>query len=361
MNTDIFSYTIAVCYICYIYWLWRSWKKAEVYPFKTGEKKNGELISIVVAFKNEQKNLEKLQKAIECQTYKNYELILVNDHSTDDFEKEIKQNKQTRILNAVGKGKKNALREGIAIAKGEIVLCTDADCLPCPTWVECVASAFDKTNADMVLAPVVMLPDKSAFQRMQTLEFSSLQATTAGTACANSPIMSNGANMAFRKNIWTELSDGICDKEISGDDVFMLHQFKKAKRNIQYLKSQNGIVFTYPCSTLKDFFNQRMRWASKSKSYKDAHSIFAALTVFLVCIALLANAVGAFFNIAYLVTFGVIFILKLIIDRIFLWSYGSFSRETYLTVWIFPLSLIYPFYIVISAIGGLMGCFSWKK
>ena len=361
MTIHIISYAIAVCYIFYIFRLWRAWKNAERFSFQTGKNAQKELISVIVAFRNESENLAKLQNALAKQTYKNIELILVNDHSSDDFKAKIKPDRRIRLINATNEGKKNALLEGVNAAKGDIVLCTDADCLPCPTWAESVKDFMDATQSDMTIAPVVMLPDKSAFQRMQTLEFTSLQAATAGSACAGDPMMCNGANIAFRKSVWMELSDGIRTDEISGDDVFMLHQFKKKKKNIGYLKSQSALVFTFPSKTVGGFVNQRARWASKAKSYTDRGSVFASLCVLGICIALLVNGFGAFFSLSHLFTFGVIFISKMLIDRIFLWSYCTFSRETYLTIWIFPASLLYPFYITISAIGGLLGFYQWKK
>ena len=361
MVIHIISYIIAILYICYIFRLWRAWKKAERFSFQTGLSSQKEQVSVVVAFRNEEQHLAKLQNALAKQTYKNYELILVNDHSTDDFKSKISQERRIRLLNAAEEGKKRALLEGVNAAKGDIVLCTDADCLPCPTWIESIVSFFGTNQTDMVIAPVVMIPEKKAFERIQTLEFASLQAATAGSACAGDPIMCNGANMAFKKKEWLELYNGINEREISGDDVFMLHQFKKSGKNIEYLKSQSALVFTRPCATAKGFFSQRARWASKAKSYTDRSSIFASCCVLGICIALLVNAFGAFFSVAHLFTFGVIFISKLLIDRIFLWSYCTFSRETYLTIWIFPASLLYPIYITISAIGGLLGFYQWKK
>ncbi|MBE6312904.1 MAG: glycosyltransferase, partial [Bacteroidales bacterium] len=199
MVIHIISYIIAMLYICYIFRLWRAWKKAERFSFQTGLSSQKELVSIVVAFRNEEQHLAKLQNALAKQTYKNYELILVNDHSTDNFKSKISQERRIRLLNATEEGKKRALLEGVNAAKGDIVLCTDADCLPCPTWIESIVSFFGTNQTDMVIAPVVMIPEKKAFERIQTLEFASLQAATAGSACAGDPIMCNGANMAFKK------------------------------------------------------------------------------------------------------------------------------------------------------------------
>ena len=76
MIIDIISYLFAIGYIYFICRFWYSWKKTEKYTFHVGINKQKE-VSIVVVFKNEKKNLQKLIAALNKQTYTNFELILV--------------------------------------------------------------------------------------------------------------------------------------------------------------------------------------------------------------------------------------------------------------------------------------------
>ncbi len=293
------------------------------------------------------------------------EIILVNDHSTDNSFQlvvdKITGKKNIFLVDAVGNGKKNALAEGIAQSKGELILCTDADCIPHQDWAQTMADFYLANNPDMIIAPVVMAYDHSAFQQMQALEFMSLQAATAGAACAGFPIMCNGANLAFTKNVWEKNNMNLKNDRLSGDDMFLMMSVKKQKGNIAYLKSDKAVVFTTPCRNFSDFLNQRKRWVSKSSSYYDMAVMLTAISVFGITAVLILNLVLAIIvNEAYWFSLLFIFFMKIIVDRVLLFSFAKFIKSAPLLRWMLPLSIVYPFYILITSITGLFGKFEWR-
>lgn len=328
-------------------------------------------ISVVIPFRNEAENLPKLLFALQHQTFPHSEIVFVNDSSTDNSREIIENlrhkfqtcasicNDDWHLIDAAGYGKKNALREGIEKSSGELIICTDADCIPNKGWIESIAKFYAENQPDMIIAPVVMLDDKSVFGQMQALEFMSLQASTAGAACAKMPIMCNGANMAFPRQTWQRHSADLKDEKLSGDDMFLMMSVKRAKGNIAYLKSTDAVVFAFPCRTFADFFNQRKRWVSKSTAYTDFFVILTAFAVFGISAMVIASVVWGILTGKWLL-FAFVFLVKLVSDRILLYDYAKFAKSLHLLRWLFPLSLVYPFYVLLTAITGIFGRFEWK-
>jgi len=370
----ILAYIFCILYVLLIVFFAIAWQKKPIWhKLQTcasrveqgiaGQARNDTNISVIIPVRNEAKNLPKLLFALQNQSFRNFEIVFVDDHSSDNSQEILlnfsKSRKNVHIVAAVGFGKKNALREGIDASNGKLLLCSDADCIPNKNWVETIANFYAENQVDMIIAPVVMLDDKSIFQQMQALEFMSLQAATAGAACAGVPIMCNGANMAFSRETWQAHNANLKDEKLSGDDMFLLMSVKRAKGKIAYLKSENAVVFAFPSQTLNDFFNQRKRWVSKSTGYTDFFVILTAFAVFGISATMIASIVwwilcGSWLPLAF------IFLIKLLSDRILLYKYSKFVKSRHLLKWLLPLSLVYPFYVVLTAVFGVFGKFVWK-
>lgn len=360
----IISYFFCILYVTLISVFIIGWNRTKV--FHNVENNNLDLlVSLIIPVRNEAKNILRLLHALEKQTYANSEIVLVNDHSTDDtldiISDYIAKKDNMLLVDAVGHGKKNALREGIDNSIGQLIVCTDADCIPQPQWIETIADFYTENEPDMIIAPVVMAYNNSGFQQMQALEFMSLQAATAGATCAGFPIMCNGANLSFTREAWNINNDNLRNEKLSGDDMFLMMSIKKRNGKISFLKSDKAVVFTKPCSNIADFFNQRKRWVSKSPAYYDKDVILTALMVIAISIVMVLNlAFAVFVDSAYWIPLAFIFLVKIIADRFLLFSFGKFVQSTQLLRWILPLSIIYPFYVLYATIAGLFGNFNWK-
>ena len=359
----IISYAVCILYVTLISVFIIGWNRAKVFH---NEESNSDdlLVSLIIPVRNEADNIVRLLQALEKQTYANLEIVLVNDHSTDNtldiISDYIAKKDNILLVDAIGQGKKNALKEGIDNSTGQLIVCTDGDCIPQPQWIETIVNFYVENESDMIIAPVVMAYN-TGFQQMQALEFLSLQASTAGAACAGFPIMCNGANLAFTRETWNINNDNLRNEKLSGDDMFLMMSIKKRNGKISYLKSDKAVVFTKPCNSLSEFFNQRKRWVSKSPAYYDKDVILSALIVLAISVIIILNLVFVVFvDTSYWIPLAFIFLVKIIADRILLFSFGKFVRSTQLLRWILPLSIIYPFYVLYTTISGLFGSFSWK-
>ncbi len=326
--------------------------KSDIQPF----------VSVIVAFKNEKENLPKLLDSLKNQDYpKNlYEVIAVNDNSDDeDYSKYNSSNIQ--ILNSYSQGKKSAIKQGIEFAKGEIILTTDADCHLSKSWIFSMIKVLENRKVRMILGSVSLSSNRNTFfQNFQKLDFLALQLVGAGAAIMGYPIYCNAANMGFKKDDWQQavkIQKG--ENFISGDDVFLLHSFKKLNKKIVYNKSSDAIVSTNAQENIKQFLNQRIRWGSKTVGYDDKHSLFVAFLVFGTNFFLALIFLVELFSLTFPKHFVILVIIKSFSDYILLKSGSSFFDIKINVLEFLIFSFIYPIYIIYSAIMGLFKANKW--
>ena len=185
--------------------------------------------------------------------------------------------------------------------------------------------------------------------------------------------MCNGANLAYTKKAFEEVGgfSGI-DNIASGDDMLLMHKiYKRWPDKVLFLRSKEAIVQTAPVNSIKDFFNQRIRWASKADKYDDKRIFAVLLLVYIVNLLLLVLPVIALFNnIQYtifnfqfsLIAVWLLFLLaKTITELIFLFPVAKFFDRQRMLLY-FPL--MQPYHIIYTIIAGWLGKFGsyrWKE
>jgi hypothetical protein len=173
--------------------------------------------------------------------------------------------------------------------------------------------------------------------------------------------MCNGANFAYTKKLFTEL-DGFNGNQnrASGDDVFLLQKaVKKHPEKVHYLKHSENIVKTKPENDLFDFFQQRVRWASKTSGYQSTYAKFLAVVVLLMNLSLVGSLWLVICDCLNPSIWLGVFSAKYIVDYILLYKTNKYLRKGR---WILPLttSLLYPIYSSLVGIYSFFGGFSWK-
>ena len=335
-------------YVILIFWIVYQWNKNREYEITPSL--HQPKVSILIPFKNEEDNLSVLTQSLQLQSYSSdlVECIFINDDSDDNSERLL--NDYT-VIQSEGKGKKSALKTGLAVAKGELIITLDADCVPQEQWLESIVSFYEKEKSDLIICPVNIAPVNTFWAKVQALEFQSLAACTGGAALGGLPIMCNGANLAFKKTLVETEEDFFNQKYNSGDDMFLLEFAKAKKKKISYLKSQEALVSTFPVSW-NGFWSQRARWTSKAGAYSDAGIISVGVVVLLANLSLfiLPSISGFYLLIA--------FAMKMFVDFLLLNISSSFFKTSDI-LWLYFLILpFYPFYVVYSL---LMGLFSKTK
>lgn len=248
--------------------------------------------------------------------------------------------------------KKKAIEIGIAHARGELIVTTDADCVVPMDWLRLIVSASENQKAKIVCAPVAFHREKNLLQRFQSLDFLGLMGITAAGVQLGWQRMGNGANLAYRKAVFEELGGFSGNAHLaSGDDVFLVQ--KVAARwpgSVFFLKNFAATVLTEAPPDVPSFIRQRLRWGTKNAALTEWPLRLVLLTVFLFCWSILINSVLAVVGIftgnglLLAVVLAQIF-AKATFDHVFLREVCRFFKRKDLLRWFVPSFLLHTLYI----------------
>ena len=319
-------------------------------------------VDVIIAYRNEAAHLPNIIQDLKEQSYSNFRVIWIDDHSEDEGEQIIKDQATTLsnvFLSSKGNGKKSAIRQAVDFADASLLLFTDADCRIPTDWVKEYKEHFEVKNSGLFFGPVVYNA-KNWLQKVFALEFLSLTGTGMGLAAGGFPVYMNGANYAISNNLKSAFSAPDGHSYVSGDDVFLMHSIKKmhGKIDIVPVNKPSLTVMTDAPNTLLSFLRQRIRWGGKTVGYKDIQAFLLAFTVFLICLF----QVAALFLIRYWMGFIVLWGVKILTDFISLSTYSArFRKKNWM--WLFlPTTILYPFYIVaVSFIANFSNKTRWHK
>jgi cellulose synthase/poly-beta-1,6-N-acetylglucosamine synthase-like glycosyltransferase len=228
-------------------------------------------VTVVVAARNEEENIIRCLDSLERLIYpeEKIQIILVDDNSTDntgklidEFIKDKKKFSKIETRQEIGilKGKTNALATAIAIASGEIILTTDADCAVSAAWAKTIASYY-KDDVGVVNGYTTQ-EITGGFSGMQAIDFIFLLTVAAGTINLNVPITCIGNNMSYRKKSYDEVG-GYENLPFSvTEDFNILNAIHKlGKYKLVYPLDKEALVSSLTCRDLISLFRQKKRWA----------------------------------------------------------------------------------------------------
>ncbi len=353
----------------------RAWNQMP--EFESNDSIPATYISIIVAVRNEEKNVDALLESLSQQSYSKdlFQVIIIDDYSEDETWNKLTQFNPrglntlfTRLSDHTNEGeiiqshKKKAIETGIKLAKGTLIVTTDADCLFPVDWLITIARFYEKNNATFIAAPVRITATSSLLSVFQTLDFLTLQGITGASVFKRIHSMCNGANLAYEKEAFMEVGGfkGIDDMP-SGDDMLLMHKiYRKYPENVFYLKSSAAIVSTAAMSSWKQFFHQRIRWASKSGSYDDKRIVGVLLLVYVLNFCFLILGIAAFFSPTWLFFFILLLVAKVLIEFPFVHTVAAFFRQQFLLKYFLLLQPLHIAYTIIAGWLGRFGSFEWK-
>jgi cellulose synthase/poly-beta-1,6-N-acetylglucosamine synthase-like glycosyltransferase len=174
--------------------------------------------------------------------------------------------------------------------------------------------------------------------------------------------MSNGANLAFRKNAFLEVGGYTGTEHLAtGDDYLLMNKIKKASPGgIAYLKTTNAVVTTAPQRTWKNFVQQRIRWASKSGKYSDNRLTGILSLVYIFNLVMLVIGIWGFFN-PYLWHLALaMIIVKIAAESFFILPVARFFHKEGVLKYFPFLQPLHVIYIVATGFMGFIGKYEWK-
>lgn len=256
-------------------------------------------VSVVVPVRDGAATIGRLLQDLYAQDHPRtqLEVWVVDDGSTDRTEAIVRgmmpRWPELHWVAARGEGKKAAITTGVAMARGELVLLTDADVRCGPARVGDVAQEWQRTNVDLLLMPIAV-EGAGWLGRVQGDEQAAMTWVGAAAALEGRPLLANGANMAFRKKAFEQVGGYSGDHRSSGDDLFLLERFQKAGLSMGYLLDPRVVVRTDAEHDVPGFWRQRLRWAGKMRAFPLVRTlpvllvllfpwVLSALTIHVVC------------------------------------------------------------------------------
>lgn len=288
---------------------------------------NSPSVSLIISAKNEADNLQKHLSKILTQQYPNFEVLVVDDHSTDHTLTVLKKFKEKhphlKIVEATHfkdlPGKKAALTAAIKMAQHEILLFTDADCFPnSPFWIKKMAARFTN-DIDIVLGYGPYRKTKGWLNKFIRFETTLTALNYFSFALRGMPYMGVGRNMAYRKNVFNKANGYTKHKHIaSGDDDLFISQVA-TPTNVALSIHPDSWCYSEAKKSWPAYIKQKNRHVSTSTSYKKNIQLllgFYALTHILMFILLIYFA---FFKL-FLIT-SVCTLLFKILSQYYLYHY----------------------------------------
>lgn len=358
---------IGLCYVFMLFFIRQGIKKVPI--FNDADIKPKYKFSIIIPFRNEANNLNALIHSLDNINYPTsfFEVIFIDDFSEDNSVEIIQDYhwrnpinfKVLTSLNSEGSPKKRALELGISKAEYDWILTTDADCIVPEFWLKNLNGFVDNNQPDMIIMPVLLKKEKA--MNLELIETLSLQLVTLGTFGLGKPVMSNGANFAFQKSAFITLNGYSGNSQIaSGDDMFLLEKFLKSGLKVNYLKSTEVIVLTTPQNSIKDFIEQRIRWASKTGASNNMLLKFIGIVVLALNLSIVVALLLTMFQQVSIICIAMLYIMKTVADLSLVERGYKFFSIKQLVPQIMFGNLYYPFLNIYIAIRSMFGGFTWK-
>ncbi len=298
------------------------------------------------------------------------EIVVINDHSDDQTVQVVSAFPKVRLLHVAdylaGRScvahKKAALTYGIAHTSADLLLCTDADCR-WPLTLKAEMEAAYQAGYQFITAPVLTAEPSNRCEAFQALDMAAYMLLTAAYVARGKPILANGANMAFSRELFTSIEGykGI-DHLPSGDDVLLLQKVLDAGEDrITFLTSSAAVVNTQAMPSWRALWQQRLRWAGKTGAYTrpllKRLQIFNFLVAQLIVLGLVLGVLWPLIALGSLLAWGVKGAVDYYLLRDVCVHYG---RRHWLGAYSFT-QLVQPFYLLAIGWATLLGHKSqWK-
>lgn len=328
--------------------------------------------SIIIAFRNEGKNLPKLLESLLHLKYPlaHFELLFIDDDSSDqgaNFIHSKLNNSEVNYsviqnLRQSPSPKKDAISLAITKAKHPWIITLDADCVVTPYWLSIINSAINSQNPDLIVGPVSLKSSKlTPLFIWQKMEHLGLQQLTKGSIGHRQALLANGANLTYKQQLFVELAGFNGNNHLaSGDDQFLLEKAARANKKIIQLNHKEAAVTTSVQNTWLGAINQRLRWAAKSTASKNSLLkltgliiAFSNLWLLVLLIYILVKPGTWPLILSYLVG-------KMVIDLVFV----GFKNDEKIKLSLFSAvcsNLSYPFVLIAIGLFGLKGSYQWKQ
>jgi cellulose synthase/poly-beta-1,6-N-acetylglucosamine synthase-like glycosyltransferase len=313
-------------------------------------------VSIVICARNEAANLQKNLESILLQDYPIFEVVVVNDASSDaslsvlkQFESQFAHLQVVTIKEKEGKGKKAALTKGIQTAKYSWILLTDADCKPASAhWISKMYQQSAQNKAAIVLGYGPYERSETWLNRWVQFETIYVAIQYFSLALWKIPYMGVGRNLMYQKALFFQEKGFEQHQHItSGDDDLFVNAVANGENTAICLEPQSFMYSKAPASW-KALYRQKTRHYSSSNAYKMKHKILLGLlsgTHFCFYLGLCIFIVTNVWN--YIII--AILILRTFLLHLVFFRYLEKVKQISFLKYVFVLDAVLPIYYIIFA------------
>ena len=320
-------------------------------------------ISIVVAAKNEELNVETLFNSLVKLDYpKNfYEVIFVDDNSTDatfntlsSLTKDLSNFKVIRAIDKKYEGKRGALQIGIDASLHNNIVITDADCKVSSGLLKSYSGHFNYWNKFVFgVAPYVQ--KKSFVNSVACFDNFWVHLLTFSFSYHGLPYSAAARNMGFDKRAFNEVGGySKTTDTLSGDDDLLLREVVKNKMKVGLITNENAFVFSTAKQSIKELIHQKSRHTSTSNYYTKKVKFNLGLWHF-VNYFMLASVFLIPLNFEYIY----LFLFKMIMDIFIVKHFMRMFSYKFSAVQIIYLQLTYELLLIVYFIKGLFSKTKW--
>lgn len=248
-------------------------------------------VSVIICAKNEANNLLQNLPIVLAQNYQIFEVVVVNDASTDETAQILQAYKQQcphlRIIDLDDtaprtlQGKKHALQCGIEAAQYDFLILTDADCRPVGLqWLQCMANPPINTAENSDFAPPHIVLGYSPYETQATWLNACIQYETWQTAMlyfsaalCGLPYMGVGRNLAYSRALFRQ-NGGLnrYTQTPSGDDDLLINDIATPDNIYIMLHPQSFCISKAP-PTWRHWIRQKQRHIGTANQYRPAHQL----------------------------------------------------------------------------------------
>ncbi|UCH14649.1 MAG: glycosyltransferase [Bacteroidales bacterium] len=281
---NIITGVFGICLLIQLYYYLGIYSRLLFYSKKKAEHEK-EPLSVIICAKNEELNLDKFLPSVLTQDYPDYEVIVVNDCSTDNTDliigKYIKQYPHLRTTTITEDkkfthGKKLALTIGIKAAKNEILVFTDADCEPVSDkWLSKIQRNF-RNQISIVIGYGGYFSKFSLLNNYIRYDTLIIALQYLSYKLAGFPYMGVGRNLAYRKSLFFK-NKGFAShyQLLSGDDDLFVNE-NANKSNTEIEISKESHTRSVPARSFRQWFKRKKRHFVTGKYYKRTHKFLLA-------------------------------------------------------------------------------------
>ena len=322
---QIVFYTFCIITLIQVFYFLFFFVRLAFYKKKDKTTSQTHPVSVIICARDEAANLAKNLPGALVQQYKTtHEVIVVDDNSFDDTKYLLEELQKTFkqlhpiLLQQEAKlipGKKFPLSIGIKTAKHEIVLLTDADCVPASEfWIDKMQETYDD-NTEIVLGYGAFNKKRGFLNKLIRWETFHSALQYFSYALAGMPYMGVGRNLSYKKTIFFRHKGFSAHNHVASGDDDLFINMAATNHNTKINIDADAFTLSEPAKTWSQFAKQKSRHYRTAKYYKPAHKFLLALYYLshFLFYPLLAISI-VFYNWQFaLIVFGIRFILQAIV------------------------------------------------